>query len=92
MPFVVRRIHKDQEPVYLARSPRRSPRYGARNPYAVMDARWTHWVDGGMIFAKRETAERHAAEQQERADATDANHYTSAVGDTVITVIEIPAR
>lgn len=92
--FAVQRTHRDDEtgefgdPMFLHRTPR-SVNYQRRNQYADTHAKWAARVQDALTFAKRETAERHATAQQQRADWSDEHHYRSKVGDTVVTVVEV---
>lgn len=87
--YAVQSLHKGRdEPMFLSRTPR-AVNYRRRNQYADTRPRWAWRVQDALTWANRETAEKWAAQMQERADWQDDHHYKSKVGDTVVTVVEV---
>lgn len=86
--YAVQVTHKDQDPIYVARTPR-AVRYSRRNPYAGTGYGYAGNLAAALTWATRDAAETHRVAAQEAADVSDANHYRSQVGDTVVTIVEV---
>lgn len=90
MRYAVTITHKNGDVLYLRRTPRDTPNYRRRNVWADTHPKWDWLRANALTWANRATAEKWAAKLQERADRQDENHYKSKVGDTVVTVVEVP--
>ena len=87
--YAVTMTHKNGDVLYLRRTPRNQPNYRRRNQWADTSPKWDWLRCNALTWASRATAEKWAAQMQERADAHDESHYKSKVGDTVVEVVEV---